>query len=501
MSHLIRGALPLLVIVLLLTPVTVLAHPLGNFSVNRYTRIELGSERLELLYIMDMAEIPTLQLQKSLGLESNDLADSATVTDYVVQTAATIQKNLTLTIDGKDVPLALVQSDIIFPQGQAGLLTQRLTLRFSSLAPAGLEKGTLFFADGNEPERLGWREIVVRPVGDLQLATDMPIDDVSNELHDYPTDLMQAPLQREAVTLRFAANSAALGASEKISPMGNSMAMGSAAETDGFADLITIPALSPMALLLALLAAFGWGAAHAMTPGHGKTIVGAYLVGSRGTSRHALFLGLTTTITHTAGVFALGLITLLASNYILPETLFPWLSLLSGLSVVAIGLLMLRNYMRNRQSVHGRHHHGHHHHSHDHHHSHEHGHIHDHTHEDGHDHGYSHMPPGADGDPVTWRSLLALGISGGLLPCPSALVVLLSAVALGRVGFGLLLITAFSLGLAGVLTAVGIAMVHAGKLFDRIPSSGHLLRLMPVGSALFITIAGIGITWQALGGM
>ena len=111
------------------------------------------------------------------------------------------------------------------------------------------------------------------------------------------------------------------------------------------------------------------------------------------------------------------------------------------------------------------------------------------------------MPPGADGDPVTWRSLLALGISGGLLPCPSALVVLLSAVALGRVGFGLLLITAFSLGLAGVLTAVGIAMVHAGKLFDRIPSSGHLLRLMPVGSALFITIAGIGITWQALGGM
>lgn len=114
---------------------------------------------------------------------------------------------------------------------------------------------------------------------------------------------------------------------------------------------------------------------------------------------------------------------------------------------------------------------------------------------------HSHMPPGTDGAPITWRSLLALGVSGGLLPCPSALVVMLSAIALGRVGFGLLLIVAFSLGLAGVLTAVGIAMVHAGKLFDRVPSSGRALRLLPVASALFITAAGLGITWQALSSM
>lgn len=241
-------------------------------------------------------------------------------------------------------------------------------------------------------------------------------------------------------------------------------------------------------LLLALLTAFGWGAMHALTPGHGKTIVAAYLVGSRGTTRHALFLGLTTTITHTAGVFVLGLLTLFASQSILPEQLYPWLGVISGVLVVAIGLSLFSGRLRTltRPDVHS--------HNHDHNHDHAHTHNHDHTH----DHGHSYVPPVADDSPVTWRSLLALGVSGGLLPCPSALVVMLSAIALQRIGFGLLLIVVFSLGLASVLTAIGVLFVHAGRLFERIPMGGRLIQALPVASALFITIVGVGITLRTI---
>jgi ABC-type nickel/cobalt efflux system permease component RcnA len=258
-----------------------------------------------------------------------------------------------------------------------------------------------------------------------------------------------------------------------------------------------------------------------MSPGHGKTIVGAYLAGSRATAQHALFLGLTATITHTTGVFALGLVTLFASEFILPEQLYPWLSFLSGVMVVTIGLNLFISRMRSTQLLkrsplghshtgyqtdddHPHDHHSHDHHSHDHHshdhHSHDH-HSHDHKHHHAHEHshaGHSHLPPGADDSPVTWRSLLALGISGGLVPCPSALVLLLSSIALGRVGFGLVLVFVFSLGLAGTLTGLGLLLVGARRLFERLPTQVRLVRVLPTVSALFVTLLGLGITTQAL---
>lgn len=254
--------------------------------------------------------------------------------------------------------------------------------------------------------------------------------------------------------------------------------------------------------LVAIAGAFVWGAMHAMSPGHGKTIVGAYLVGGRATAQHAVFLGLTTTITHTIGVFALGLVTLFASQYILPEQVYPWLSFLSGLMVIAIGLNLFISRMGRVQlpwrspfgHSHADDHHHHDHHHHDHHH-----HDHDHADERGHNHGdHSHLPPGADGAVVTWRSLLALGISGGLVPCPSALVVLLSAISLGRIGFGLVLVLAFSLGLAGVLTGLGLLLVRAKRLFERLPTQVRVVRVLPAVSALFVALLGLGITAQAL---
>jgi ABC-type nickel/cobalt efflux system permease component RcnA len=294
----------------------------------------------------------------------------------------------------------------------------------------------------------------------------------------------------------------------------------SGARSDAFTQLITLQNIDAPTLLIALLLAVVWGAMHAMTPGHGKTLVGAYLVGSRGTARHALLLGLTTTVTHTAGVFALGLTTLVASRFIVSDQLYPWLSVISGVLVVVIGLNLFAARLRGARRAggaaphahdHGQNHAHEHAHDHEHDHDHEHGHVHDrdhvHDHEHSlpvkhvHEHGghtHSHLPPGADGAPVSLRGLLALGVSGGLLPCPSALVVMLSAIALGRIAFGLTLVVAFSLGLAATLVGIGLALVYARRLFERLPVQSRWIGLLPAASALFITLAGFGVTAQAL---
>ncbi len=253
--------------------------------------------------------------------------------------------------------------------------------------------------------------------------------------------------------------------------------------------LAAIPKLSPPMVLGALVAAMAWGAGHALTPGHGKALVGAYLVGSRGTPWHALYLGLTVTVTHTLGVFLLGLVAWLAADRVSHERFYPWLGLASGLAVLILGgvlcLRRLRAFWHARDG---------HHHDHDHAHGGDH-HHHEHSHGG---HGHSHLPPGAHGEAVTWRSLLLLGVSGGMLPCPSALVLLLAAISFGRIGFGLLLVTAFSLGLAVVLTMVGLLFMKGGRMLERAPRWAVLGRFLPAGSAFVIFLLGAGITWEAL---
>lgn len=281
---------------------------------------------------------------------------------------------------------------------------------------------------------------------------------------------------------------------------------------------------------LALAVAVGLGAVHALEPGHGKTVVVAYLVGSCGTAWHALYLGMIVTATHTAGVYLLGGLTLYASHYIVPERLYPWLGVLSGLMIASLGIvLFLRRYATPHYHMHT-HDHDHHMHTHDHDHTHTHAHAYasEHAHGDAHDYTHDHLPsPGlaphhhhhahphhhhhhahaaahhhhaADSsDPVTFRALLTLGMTGGLVPCPAALVVLLSAVSLHRVGFGLALIVAFSIGLAAVLIAIGLLMVYARRFMTRFQSEGRLLtHWLPLTSAAVITLFGVVIAGQAL---
>jgi ABC-type nickel/cobalt efflux system permease component RcnA len=262
-----------------------------------------------------------------------------------------------------------------------------------------------------------------------------------------------------------------------------------------FTELVTAPQLGLGIVLVAMAVSVGLGAFHALEPGHGKTVVAAYLVGSRGTAWHALMLGLIVTVTHTAGVYVLGAVTLFASHYVVPERLYPWLGVTSGLIITALGLsLFLRRYAgsdypQSHTRAHG------HSHTHDHHHDHAHAHAveHPHTH-DHHTHHHHHPPP-----TVSLRELLALGVTGGIVPCPAALVVLLSALSLNRVGFGLLLIVAFSIGLAAVLIAIGILMVYAHRLMARFQGDGVLItRWLPLTSAAAMTGFGMAIALQAL---
>lgn len=256
-------------------------------------------------------------------------------------------------------------------------------------------------------------------------------------------------------------------------------------QTDYLARLLHQGDLGWTTILLGLVVAFGLGAIHALSPGHGKTIVAAYLVGTRGTPAHAVFLGAMVTFTHTISVFLLGFVTLFLSRFVLPEKIYPVLGVISGVSIVWIGGILL--YKRIRLAKHLAHHHAH---DHDHHHHHV------HTQEHHHDHEHSHVP-----DEVSLGSLIALGASGGLVPCPSALVVLLSAIALGRVGLGLILLVAFSLGLAGVLMGIGLVVLYAKHLLpDSKQTSAHpAFRLIPVFSAAIIVCVGIVMTAASLG--
>ncbi len=521
----------------LFAPQAAQAHPLGNFTINHYSRIELSPERLRVRYVLDMAEIPTFQAMASLDADSNGAVSDAEKRAYATRQLAEIAKNVSLTLDGARVALTPGATEVELLPGQGGLQTLRLAAWLE--APAAqpvIKEGQrstggvqLDYRDGNAPDRIGWREVLVRADGMVIQGSGgapLPTRDLSDELRTYPDDLLQSPLdvRRIQATLLPAgasvssatsvtdAAAASTGVVQRAAGAGQSLAR----SRDGFAELISTTTLTPAVVLLALLTATALGAMHALSPGHGKTIVGAYLVGTRGTPKHALFLGLTVTVVHTAGVFALLLATLFASQYVVPEQIFPWMSLVSGALVLWIGVTLVRSRWQLVQAGRrpaaagagaGHDHLG--------------GQDHDSAHGHGgalqaaHSHGFgshSHALPGADGRPVTWRNLLALGISGGLLPCPSALVVGLGAIALDRVAYGLVLILFFSAGLAATLMAIGLAMVFSGRaagklrLYDRVAArvgesgAGRLLagaRVAPVLSAGVVALAGLALTADA----
>ena len=434
------------------------AHPLGNFTVNHYAGVELAGSRVYVRFALDLAEIPTLQA-----------GDAVRRAGF----AASVARQLELRIGGTRIPLEPVRHRLTEREGAAGLAT----LRFDAVFAAPLRGGELTFADRTFPGRIGWREItVIARDGARVRESSAPAISRSDELRAYPDELLASPLDMRSAEVRFTPGTAP-GAPPQLDAPAAPVHRGG-----GFEALIDRGDLSLGVILVSLLVAAFWGAAHALTPGHGKALVAGYLVGTRGRPRHAFILGATVTVTHTIGVFALGLVTLLLSQFIVPEQLYPWLTLVSGLLVVAVGLGVLRSRLRGTRQHH------HHHHDHDDHHHHEHGHHHDHHHD--HDH-----------EDVTSRGILGVGIAAGLLPCPSALVVLLSAIALHRVGFGLALIVAFSVGLAATITAIGLVAVLARRAFAQARFDGPVVQALPAVSALVILLVGVAITARAVPGV
>jgi nickel/cobalt transporter (NicO) family protein len=240
--------------------------------------------------------------------------------------------------------------------------------------------------------------------------------------------------------------------------------------------------------------AFVLGALHALQPGHGKAIVGAYLVGSRGRTIDAVLLGIIVTMTHTAGVFVLGALALFASAYLMPQTLSRMMAVVGGVLIIGVGLALLRGQVRGYLAArrHARFH------------AiagasiespaHEHAHGHDHFHGHGHDHGHTHQLPDRPGV----GALLALGISGGIVPCPAALALMLAAIANGTIAAGIGLVMAFSLGLTVVLVAIGVVLVHATRLAEGRIFGPGFARASQAVSAVLVLGLGIVVTAQAV---
>lgn len=483
----------------LMQPSSAAAHPLGNFTINRYARVEPGADLVRVVYALDMAEIPSFQELSTIDRDRNGAVSDDEKAAYLAHKLPDLAAHLQLTVNGAPLRFRVESGTLSLGEGQGGLLLVRIDATFVAELPAGL-RGVLnaWFRDTNYDTRLGWKEIVVRGTGSAAVReSTVPPVNTSNELRSYPEDALQSPLEVREARFRFEPGIA--GANDvrdaTIRAAGGARRAVGTGNLARFADAAATRRLTmPIALFL-LVAAMFWGAVHALGPGHGKTVVAAYLVGSRGTARHALLLGLTVTATHTAGVYLLGLITLMASHLIVPERLYPLLSLASGLIVLSMGLALLVSRLRAAGLLpHLRHAHDqpgapvHHHHLTGHH---------VHEHEQGHDHHHSLL--GEGGRPVTWQGLLALGMFGGLIPCPTAIVVLLTSIALNRVAFGLLLVIAFSAGLAAVLVGIGLALVLAGRAVARVRVNGTLMRAVPIVSATTVLVAGLLITVRAAG--
>lgn len=500
-------------IALLFFPAHAFAHPMGNFSISHYSGITIGRGFLDLRYLIDMAEIPTFQEMQQNGIVARQ--EDPRLPAYLSAKAAEFAQGLHATLNGRALPLHVVSLDVIFPTGAGNLPTMKFGFSYRAQIAVDCTSAPcqLDYEDANFPGRAGWKEVVVTTGQEIALiSSTAPDRDRSGRLSNYPTNLLNSAPQQLQASLVFSAidtqssspasrivatkrgsflhksrglnNHAApasVTASSQHVPAGGATSYvplkpnQQATPRNAFTELLATKQAGFGVALLAAMIAAGLGALHALEPGHGKTIVAAYLVGSKGTARHALLLGIIVTVSHTAGVYLLGVITLYAQRYILPDRIYPFFGVLSGILIAGMGFyLILHRYVGVEFA---------------------------HTHScqmsvaaEGSNGG---MPP--QPGRVSSRQLFLLGVTGGIVPCPAALVVLLSAAALHRTVFGLFLIVAFSFGLAAMLIVMGLTAVYALRLMSRLPLEGPLVqRWLPMGSAAMIILLGFGIALRGL---
>ncbi len=449
------------------------AHPLGNFTENHLSRITAERGALHVRYVLDLAEIPAFALQRSL--DARGTPSHETLARWASSHATAIAPQLELRVDGHDVALIPGTSSVRTRPGAGGLATLYFMAEY--VAPLATGPHAIVYRDRTEPGRLGWKDVVA---GAQREPTD--------ELRAYPSALVGSPRARTALAAHIDARGTIVADAETVAQADDAAAAAPLARSNALSDVLAKGAGDPLVVIGALLLALALGALHALEPGHGKTLLAVSLVGARATARQAIVLASALTVAHTAGVLVLGLVLLLAATWIVPEQIYPWVTLGSGVFVTVLGARAVAREVRSRLPfAHG------HAHAHPHAHPHAHDHVHapgdaHHHHDDELAHARAHAIPGTA--PLTFRSAVLAAASGNVAPCPAALVVLLAAIGLHRVGYGLVLIVAFSLGLAAVLTVLGIAVVRSAAWLVARPRFERAARQAPLVTSCVIATVG-----------
>ncbi|MFD6432123.1 nickel transporter [Streptomyces venezuelae] len=457
------------------------AHPLGNFTVSRYDGLVAGPGRLTVDHVEDLAEIPAAQAAPRIR-EAGRAA-------WARQRCRAAADDARVTVAGRDAELAVGAARARVRPGQAGLDTLRVECAFT--APLPRKDGvTVEFRSGGR-DGTGWREVTARGDRMTLARSDVPGASASKRLTRYPERLLSAPPDTASASLRITPGGPALADArpgEKESGVASVLPRGADRWAQALTGLVGRHPLTPAFAALALGTAVLLGALHALAPGHGKTLMAATAAArGRASVRDVLPLAASVTVTHTLGVLALGL--LVSGGSAAGPSVVAWLGVVSGLLVTGAGVLLVRRaWLRRRTTDHG---HGHTH-DHDHGHTHHHGHHHDHDH--GH-HTHDHHSPG-----TSLRGTLFLGFAGGLVPSPSAVVVLVGAAALGEAWFGLLLVVAYGAGLAATLTAAGFLVVRVGSFAGRRVGPEWVRRgtrrFLPLGSACVVLALGCGLVFK-----
>ncbi|WP_405581693.1 nickel transporter [Streptomyces sp. NBC_01190] len=537
------------------------AHPLGNFTVNRYDGLTLRTGGIDDLAVVDTAEIPTLQAKPAMDTDHDGTLSAAEAAAHARIACATLAGGVrATTLPGpgssrrpETLHFRVAGASFRLIRGQAGLDTGRLECQLA--APADTGTGDVVeLSSGVDNTHIGWHEITARGDGVRIGSADVPARSVSDELRRYPADLLSDPLDQRRTRVVLGAGPGAVAAT---TPGTGWTGTWYAALDRHLSALTDSRRLTLPVGILAVLMAIVLGAGHAALPGHGKTIMAAYLAGRQGRPRDAVTVAGTVTLTHTASVLVLG-VALSASSALLGEDALAWLGTISGVIITAAGLWLLPaalRTLRSGQTAGHTHHHydDHGHHGHGHHHDHNEApvhmapphplapeaslaaagsgpsasgtllaadtapvHHHDHEDDDPHGHGHhgaehthshglvGHHHHEQHGAGRRRGGLIGIGVAGGLVPSPSALVVLLGSIALGRTAFGVALVICYGLGMAGTLAAAGLLLL---KLRDRIPSLGATgwrglagwgTRVTPLGAALLVLAVGVGTALRAM---
>jgi nickel/cobalt transporter (NicO) family protein len=489
------------------------AHPLGNFTINHFAGITVAPSEIRLDVVIDMAEIPTFQERQRIdtdedGTVSDDEAAAAQAPACDAQAAS-----LRLSVGGSAATTERTSAAISFPAGLGGLSTMRIECSYVARLTAPIAAATpIRFEDASYPERIGWREIVAFGDGTAVEAAGLPATSPSKRLTAYPEDLISQPLDIRTATIVATPTGATADPGGPGSVSADSRADAAIGAVPGGIGG-EVPAifreadLTPLVLLLSIATAFALGAGHALTPGHGKSLMAAYLVGTKGTPVHAVGLGLSVTVSHTIGILVLAGLIVGAQGVLPPDVVIQAAPAVAAVTIAGLGGWMLLIEIRKRRRA------GHaaKAHAHEHEHGLEHSHHEEHEHEherddvvDTHSHGgivHSHLPAAIS--TLSWRGLFALGLAGGLIPSTSALFILLGSIVAGRPVFGLVLVVVFGFGMAAVMTAIGLAVVLARSRLDRMPTDsglGRIARFAPLAAAVVVLAVGIYLSIQTIGG-